>query len=111
MLAVRSYVNLLWSHILREDHLLFVAADDLLPVTEQQALSACARIEGTLMNAAARTHYDALLITMESAAAAWVLPGIGQSQLEPDVPRWRRAVLSVRGRSTDAQGVDRLVSA
>lgn len=75
VLTIRDYVNLAGSHIIREDHVVFLMADAMLPVTEQDhLLSGFQAVERAMLGADAHKHFEAMLDEMEEIAATWPSP-------------------------------------
>jgi hemerythrin-like domain-containing protein len=75
VLAVRSYVNLVQPHIVRENSIVFPMADAMLPATEHdRLLGDFDVIETTLLGERRRQHFEAMLDEMEALVAAWPSP-------------------------------------
>ncbi len=73
--AVRSYVNLLRQHILKEDRVLFRLSDEALtPEDQQELLAACERVEREEMGEGEHERYHAMIEELERAGAASKTP-------------------------------------
>jgi hemerythrin-like domain-containing protein len=70
--AAIGYVNLLRSHIYKEDNVLFPMADAALPTAEQTRVSAAFEgIEVNVMGPGVHERYHQMLDDMEKQSAAW----------------------------------------
>ena len=70
--AVGGYVQLLRSHIYKEDNILFPMADSVLPPAEQtRLLQAFENIEANVIGPGVHERYHRMLDDMEKQAAAW----------------------------------------
>ncbi len=70
--AVRGYVDLLRSHIYKEDNILFPMAASVLPASEHaRLLTAFERIEQERMGPGVHERYHHMLDDMERTVAAW----------------------------------------
>jgi len=70
--AVRGYVNLLRSHIYKEDNILFPMANAALPAAEEARLTtAFDHIEETVMGPGVHERYHQMIDDMEKQAAGW----------------------------------------
>jgi hemerythrin-like domain-containing protein len=70
--AINGYVQLLRSHIFKEDNILFPMADSVVPTAEQARLvTAFDDIEANVMGPGVHERYHALLDEMEKQAAGW----------------------------------------